>query len=74
MAAKKAVKEAPVVKTIEELRAELVAKQQDLVDATKGHKLGELVNPRVLTITRKEIARLHTAIRAIELAEVKEKK
>jgi ribosomal protein L29 len=74
MATKKAAKEAPVVKTIEELKAELATKQQDLVEATRGNKLGELVNPRVLGQTRKEIARLHTAIRAIELAEVKEKK
>jgi ribosomal protein L29 len=74
MATKKAVKEAPVVKSIDELKADLATKQQDLIEAIRGNKLGELVNPRVLGATRKEIARLHTAIRALEIAEVKEKK
>lgn len=67
-ATKKVVKkEAPVVKTHEELVKELAAKQQDMLEARKGHRSGELVNPRVITHTRKEIARLKTAIRAIEL-------
>ena len=67
-AAKKVVKkEASVVKTREELVAELATKQNDLLEARKGHRSGELVNPRVITLTRKEIARLKTAIRADEL-------
>lgn len=67
-ATKKVVKkEAPVVKTHEELVKDLTVKQQDLLEARKGHRSGELVNPRVITHTRKEIARLKTAIRAIEL-------
>lgn len=57
------------VKTLEQLREELTAKQSDLLDSKRSHAAGELVNPRVLTNTRKEIARLHTAIRAAELAE-----
>jgi ribosomal protein L29 len=61
-------------KTIEELRAELVTKQNDFIEAKKGNKLGELVNQRVITITRREIARLKTAIRAHELAQDKENK
>lgn len=60
-------KEAPVVKTHEQLVSDLAAKQQDLLEARKGHRSGELVNPRVITHTRKEIARLKTAIRANEL-------
>jgi ribosomal protein L29 len=66
---KKTAKKADVVKTIDELRAELAAKQQDLNDSRRSHKAGELVNPRVLGQIRKEIARLHTAIRTAELKE-----
>ena len=66
---KKIAKKADVVKTIDELRAELATKQQDLNDSRRSHKAGELVNPRVLGQIRKEIARLHTAIHAAELKE-----
>ena len=62
-------KEAPVVKTLAELKTDLLAKQNDLLEARKGHRAGELVNPRVITLTRKEIARLKTAIRAGEKKE-----
>jgi ribosomal protein L29 len=68
MADKKMTKEATEVKTIEQLRTELVTKQTDLLAARRGHAAGELANPRVLTSTKKEIARLHTAIRAAELS------
>lgn len=60
-------KEAPVVKSLEELKKDLVAKHNDLLEARRGHRAGELVNPRAITVTRKEIARLKTAIRAEEL-------
>ena len=66
---KKTAKKADVVKTIDELRAELATKQQDLNDSRRSHKAGELVNPRVLGQIRKEIARLYTAIHAAELKE-----
>ena len=66
---KKTAKKADVVKTIDELRAELATKQQDLNDSRRSHKAGELVNPRVLGQISKEIARLHTAIHAAELKE-----
>ena len=66
---KKTAKKADVVKTIDELRAELATKQQDLNYSRRSHKAGELVNPRVLGQIRKEIARLHTAIHAAELKE-----
>lgn len=65
---KQASKKASEVKTIDQLREELVAKQTDFIASKRSHRAGELVNPRVLTVTRKEIARLHTAIRAAELA------
>ena len=66
---KKTAKAASVVKSIDELRAELAAKRQELLDSRRSHKAGELVNPRVLGQIRKQIARLNTEIRAQELAE-----
>ena len=71
---KKTTKKAEVVKSLEDLRKDLAAKQNDLLESRKSHRAGELVNPRVLGTTRKEIARLHTAIRAAELASKKESK
>lgn len=65
----KATKEAPVVKTLDDLKADLATKRKDQLDAKRGHRSGELQNPRVLTRTRKDIARLKTAIRAEELKE-----
>ena len=65
---KKTAKKAEVVKSIEDLRKDLAAKQNDLLESRKSHRAGELVNPRVLGSIRKEIARLHTAIRTAELA------
>jgi large subunit ribosomal protein L29 len=73
MADKKTAKKAEEVKTIEQLRQELTTKQADLLEARRGHAAGELANPRVLTTTKKEIARLHTAIRALELSEKESK-
>lgn len=67
MAEKKTTK-ASEVKTVEQLQKELATKQADLLEARRGHALGELANPRALTATKKEIARLHTAIRAAEIA------
>ena len=71
---KKTAKAASVVKSIDELRAELAAKRQELLDSRRRHKAGELVNPRALGQIRKEIARLLTAIRAQELAAEQENK
>ncbi len=62
------------IKTIDQLTQELAVKKQALIEAKRGHKLGELTNPRVITVTRKEIARLQTAIRAAQIAEQKENK
>jgi ribosomal protein L29 len=64
---KKIVKKAPEVKTIDQLRTDLITKQADLIESRRGHKMGELANPSVIKQTRKEIARLHTAIRANEM-------
>lgn len=69
---KAAPKAAVEVKTIADMQTELAKKQNDYIEAKRSHAAGELVNPRVLTTTRKEIARLHTAIRVHELSEQKE--
>ncbi len=74
MADKKTTKKATEVKTIETLQAELATKQADMLGAKRGHAAGELANPRVITATRKEIARLHGAIRALEIDAAKESK
>lgn len=66
---KKTAKKAEEIKTIEQLRVELAEKYAYQLEAKRGHAAGELTNPRVLTVTRKEIARLQTAIRAVELRE-----
>jgi|APMI01.1.fsa_nt_gi ribosomal protein L29 len=71
---KPTAKKADVVKSIADLQKDLATKQHDLLESKRSHKNGELVNPRVLTVTRKEIARLHTAIRAAQLAAKKESK
>ena len=66
-ATKKAVKPAVEVKSLADLQKDLEAKQSDLLQARQGHRAGELVNPRIITHTRKHIARLKTAIRAEQL-------
>lgn len=66
-ATKKAVK-ATEVKDLATLRKDLETKMNDMLVSRKSHRAGELVNPRVLGTIRKEIARLHTAIRAAEQA------
>jgi ribosomal protein L29 len=72
MADKKTTK-ATEVKTLEQLHTELASKRADLLTARRGHAAGELANPRVLTSTKKEIARLLTAIRAAEISEKESK-
>ena len=79
MATTKSTKKAPAkkadeIKTIDQLEAELQTKISDQLAAKHSHASGELVNPRVITHVRKDIARLHTAIRAAELASTKESK
>lgn len=68
------VKEATTVKTVDQLREDLANLLKEQNEAKRGHKLGELTNPRFLTVTRKKIARVHTAIRAAEIAALKENK
>jgi ribosomal protein L29 len=61
-AASKTAKKASEVKTPEQLREELIKLQGEHLDSRKSHRAGELVNPHVLTVQRKNIARTHTAI------------
>lgn len=69
--AKRDAKKAPEVKTMEDLRNDLVKLQNDLLEAKRSHAARELVNPMVLRITGREIARVKTAIRENELKEKK---
>ena len=59
-------KDATVVKSVDELKAELQTKRTDLLEARRSHAAGELVTPKVLGVYRKEIARLLTQINAKE--------
>jgi len=58
------------VKTIEQLRDDLTALLAENLESRRSHRMGELVNPHVLTVQRKNIARLHTAIAAANRAAV----
>ena len=69
----KSTKKATEVKTLEQLRADLATKSDELLQARRGNAAGELTNPRVITVTRKEIARLKFAIHANEIAEKESK-
>jgi ribosomal protein L29 len=71
---KAAPKKADEVKTLDQLQSDLQVKLKDQLEAKRSHASGELVNPRVITSIRKDIARLHTAIRAAELTSEKESK
>lgn len=61
------------VKTIDQLQAELSKAQADIAISRRSHKQGELVNPKILNIQRKAIARIKTAITVAE-KEAKESK
>jgi len=66
------VQKATEVKTVDQLKAELVTLQADHLESRRSHRLGELVNPHVLTVQRKNIARLLTAISLAHKTAVKE--
>lgn len=67
--ATKTTKKADEVKTVVKLKEELVKLQLAHLESRKSHKQGELVNPHVLTVQRKNIARAHTAVAAATRAE-----
>jgi len=64
MADKKTTTKAVEVKTIDQLQEELVKLQAEHLESRRSHQQGELVNPHVLTVQRKGIARAHGAITA----------
>jgi ribosomal protein L29 len=70
--AKAPAKKATEVKTLDQLKEELVKLQNEYRESRRSHQMGELVNPRVLTVQRKSVARALTAIRSVELAAIKE--
>lgn len=70
--AKATSKKAVEVKTLEQLKEELVKLQNDYRESRRSHQMGELVNPRVLTVQRKSIARSLTAIKQAETVALKE--
>jgi len=69
--AKVASKKAVEVKTLDQLKEELVKLRNNYRESQRSHQMGELVNPRALTVQRKSIARTLTAIKQAELSAVK---
>jgi len=69
---KASTKKAEEVKTLDQLQEELTKLRNDHRESRRSHQMGELVNPHVLTVQRKSIARSMTAIRSAELAATKE--
>jgi len=65
-------KKATEVKTLAQLNEEVVKLQHDHRESRRSHQMGELVNPHVLTVQRKSIARALTAVKQAELAAAKE--
>ena len=57
------------VKTVEQLQEELVTLRNEQRESRRSHKMGELVNPHVLTTKRKAIARTLTAIKQAQAQE-----
>ena len=59
-------------RTTEELNAELRAKKDALLHLRFQHAINQLDNPQKIVETKKDIARIMTAIREKELAESKQ--
>ncbi len=57
-------KEATTVKTLVELQEEVMKLQTEYRETQRSHRMGELVNPRALTVQRRAIARALTALNA----------
>ena len=54
-------------KTVDELKAELVSKKEELFNLRFQHAINQLDNPQKIVETRKTIARIMTIIREKEL-------
>ncbi|MFZ1249839.1 MAG: 50S ribosomal protein L29 [Candidatus Microsaccharimonas sp.] len=59
-------KKAVEVKTIDQLKEDVAKLQNDYRESRRSHLLSELVNPHVLTVQRKSIARALTALQQAE--------
>lgn len=59
--------------SVADLDKQLQEKHKDLLDAKTSLLSGEMVNPRVLGATRKEIARIHTALVVAKAADKESK-
>lgn len=59
-------KTAVEVKTVAQLKEELVKLREEHRESRRSHVLGDLVNPHTLTVQRKTIARTLTAIKQAE--------
>ena len=68
----KATNKADEVKTEAQLQEELMALRAAHLESRKSHRSGELVNPHVLTVQRKQIARTLTAINQVQKTALKE--
>lgn len=68
----KVTKVANEVKTVAQLQEELTKLQAAHLESQKSHRSGELVNPHILTVQRKEIARVFTAISLAKKSAIKE--
>lgn len=66
---KKSPKKAQEAKSAHQHNDELSKKRSDLLEAIRGHRAGELQNPRVLREIRKDIARILTAKNAKKQSE-----
>lgn len=62
--AKKTTTKKAAPKAEKSLNEQLIEKRADYLELQKSHAAGELVNPRALTATRKDIARLMTKLNA----------
>ena len=60
--AKKTTTKKAAPKLEKSLEQQLAEKRADYLELQKSHAAGELVNPRALTATRKDIARLMTKL------------
>ena len=61
--AEKSTKKAPATKQLS-VQDQLVQRRSELLELRKSHASGELVNPRAITLAKKDIARLLTQINA----------
>lgn len=59
-------------KTLAQLNEEVEKLRNDYRESRRSHQMGELVNPHVLTVQRKSIARALTAVKQAEAAAAKE--